>query len=199
MRFLVVLAAGLTMLLAADVVDRVAVVVGANVITESELLREVRLTELLNGEPPDLSPEKRRAAAERLVDQQLIRTEMEFSRFPQPGPAEAAKVIPEFVKEQHITESQLRESLTKYGITEDELKNHLAWQAAAMQFTENRFRAIPLPANSNPPTDHVQTANRLRTEAEPPPAGDAVDQQMEAWLKEARSSTRIQFKKEAFQ
>ena len=87
------LAAGFTMLLAAEVVDRVAVVVGTNVITESELLREVRLTQFLNGEPLDLSPEKKRAAAERLVDQQLIRTEMELSRYPQPGTEEENKVL----------------------------------------------------------------------------------------------------------
>ena len=39
------LAAGFATFLAAEVVDRVAVVVGTNVITESELLREVRLTD----------------------------------------------------------------------------------------------------------------------------------------------------------
>ena len=92
------LAAGMTALLTAEVVDRVAVVVGTNVITESELLREVRLTEFLNGEPLDLSPEKKRAAAERLVDQQLIRTEMELGRYPQPGTAEADKVLQEFAR-----------------------------------------------------------------------------------------------------
>src|SRR5450432_3413792 len=53
---------------AAGVVDRVAVVVGDTVITESEVLDELRLTEFLNSQPPDTRPEQRRAAAERLVD-----------------------------------------------------------------------------------------------------------------------------------
>jgi hypothetical protein len=193
------LTAGLAAFLAAEVVDRVAVVVGTNVITESELLREVRLTQFLNGEPLDLSPEKKRAAAERLVDQQLIRSEMEFSRYPQPGAEEAGKVLAAFRKEHNLDETQFGETLAKYGITEDELKQHLTWQLTAMQFTESRFRSNPLPGNSNPPSDNVQTANRLRTEAEPPPADDSIDRQMDAWLKEARGSTRIQFKQEAFQ
>jgi hypothetical protein len=190
------LAAGFATLLAAQVVDRVAVVVGSNVITESELLREVRLTEFLNGEPLDVSPEKKRAAAERLVDQQLIRTEMELSRYPQPGTEDENKVLAGFRKEHYPDDRQFSEAIGKYGISEDELKHLLAWQATAMQFTETRFRGIP-------PTGNVHTANRLRNDSEPAQASDStdqqIDQQMEAWLKEARSSTRIQFKKEALQ
>lgn len=195
------LTAGLTMLLSAEVVDRVAVVVGTNVITESELLREVRLTQFLNGEPLDLSPEKKRAAAERLVDQQLIRTEMELSRYPQPGTEEENKVLADFRKQNYPDDQQFREAVAKYGIGEDELKHLLAWQATAMQFTETRF-GTPSPQGKVPP-GKVQTANRRRADVEPAAASDStdqlVDQQMEAWLKEARSSTRIQFKKEAFQ
>ena len=56
----------------------------------------------------------------------------------------------------------------KYGITEDELKQHLTWQATAMQFTESRFPS----GNRNPTSDTVQTANRLRTDAEPRRADD---------------------------
>ena len=62
-----------------------------------------------------------------------------------------------------------------------------------MQFTEARFQSPP-PRDTN-----AQSANRMRTDGEPPPTGDSIDQQMEAWLKETRSGTRIQFKKEAFQ
>lgn len=62
-----------TLLLAAGgsagVVDRVAVVVGREALTESEVLEDLRLTEFLNHEPLDLSPAARREAAEHLVDQ----------------------------------------------------------------------------------------------------------------------------------
>src|SRR5690242_5513097 len=78
------------------VVDRVAVVVGKIVITESEVLQEVRLTEFLNDQPLDLRPGPRRAAAERLVDQQLIRSEMEIARYPEPSPADAEAVLRKF-------------------------------------------------------------------------------------------------------
>jgi hypothetical protein len=196
------LAAGTTLILSAAVVDRVAIVVGNNVITETELGREVRLTEFLNGEPLDLSPAKRRAAAERLVDQQLIRNELELSHYQQPGPAEADKVLREFRREHYPDDQQFQAALAKYGISEDDLKQLLTWQVTAMQFTESRFRST-LPG-SNVQTanrlkmDSESTANRTRTDAEPTDE-NTVDQQMDAWLKEARGNTRVQFKPEAFQ
>ena len=69
---------------AQNAIDRIAVVVGNQVITESEVILEARLTAFLNGQPLDLSAAPRRAAAERLVDQQLIRSEMQVGGYPMP-------------------------------------------------------------------------------------------------------------------
>jgi hypothetical protein len=196
---------------AAAIVDRVAVVVGKTVITETEVLQEVRLTQFLNQEPLDLGPEARRAAAERLVDQQLIRNEMQIGGYPQPSPSEAEDVLNRYRQENYPSAAAFRAALEKYGITEEQLKQHLLWQQAALQFTEVRFRPdLQMPAAAG--TDHsagsvretepqpgrIQSANRLRAGAAAP-AGNSVDQQMDAWLKEARANTKIQMKKEAFQ
>src|SRR5438046_1912632 len=70
----------------AEIIDRVAVVVGNSVITESEILREIRLTAFLNGEPLDFSPASKRKTAERLVEQRLIRIEADSSLYPPPEP-----------------------------------------------------------------------------------------------------------------
>jgi parvulin-like peptidyl-prolyl isomerase len=167
-------------------VDRIAVVVGDRVITQSEVLRELRLTQLINGQALDLGAEQRRAAAERLVDQQLIRNEMEIGRYPQPSDAEAGAMVQKFRQERYRGLPQFRAALEKYGITEDELKQHLLWQLAALRFTDQRFHsAVP-----EPPT---QSADRSGADPQ------TVDQQMEAWLKETRAGTRIQFKQGAFQ
>ena len=176
----------------AGVVDRIAVVVGDHVITESEVLLELRLTQLINGQALDLGPEQRRAAAERLVDQQLIRNEMEIGRYPRPSDAEADAMVRKFGLERYGGIAQFRAALEKYGVTEDELRQHLLWQLAALRFTDQRFHtAVP-----EAPT---QSADRSgvdqRSAAEP----QGVDQQMEAWLKETRAATRIQFKAGAFQ
>jgi hypothetical protein len=174
----------------AGVIDRVAVVVGNQVITESELLREVRLAEMMNGEPPDLGIEKRRAAAERLVDQQLIRKEMEIGNYPPPPPQEVDALLRKFRQEHHPSVEQFRAALEKYGLTEEELKQHLGWQLAALRFTDQRFHSLAAVAPVQP--GDAQSADRASKE-------QSVDELMDAWLKQQRSSTRIQFKKGAFE
>lgn len=176
---------------AAAVVDRVAVVIGKTVLTESEVLMEIRLTAFLNQQPLDVSAAQRRAAAERLVDQQLIRDEMKISNFKELPASEADTTLQNFIRKQYPDVGRFRADLAKYGITEQDLKQHLAWQVAAIRFTDSRFQ-IPVAA------ENEQAANRVQPGAESAESS-SVDNQMAAWLKEARAQTRIQFKKEAFQ
>jgi hypothetical protein len=159
---------------AAGVIDRVAVVVGNQVITESEVLLEVRLTEFFNGQALDLGADQRKAAAERLVDQQLIRNEMQIGGYPMPVESEGDAVLRKFRQDNYPGIPAFRAALENHGLTEDEVKRHLLWQAAAMRFT-----------------DLAQSSDRS--------ADTTVEDQMEVWLKEVRSNTRIQFKKGAFQ
>jgi hypothetical protein len=67
----------------------------------------------------------------------------------------------------------------------------LLWQVAALRFTEQRFRM----ANPQQP---AQTADRL-VDRTLPASSKADEDEMDAWLKQARSATRVQFKKGAFQ
>lgn len=69
----------------AAIIDRIAVSVGSRVITETDLDREIRITALLNNAKPDFSPANKRTTAERMVDQALIRSELETSRYPMPS------------------------------------------------------------------------------------------------------------------
>lgn len=179
---------------AAGVIDRVAVVVGNQMITESEVLLEVRLTEFFNGQPLDLAADKRKDAAERLVDQQLIRNEMLIGGYPMPAESEGEAVLRKFQQENYQGIPSFRAALENHGLTEDEVKRHLLWQAAAMRFTDLRFHmtmAAPATTSAAPSTDQSQSADRSDD--------TTVEDQMEVWLKEARSNTRIQFKKGAFQ
>ena len=175
---------------AAGVIDRVAVVVGNQVITESEVLLEVRLTEFFNGQALDLGADQRKAAAERLVDQQLIRNEMQIGGYPMPVESEGDAVLRKFRQDNYPGIPAFRAALENHGLTEDEVKRHLLWQAAAMHFTDLRFHmTMAAPATAH--ADQSQSADRS--------VDTTVEDQMEVWLKEVRSNTRIQFKKGAFQ
>src|SRR2546421_12734122 len=74
----------LTMACRAEVIERIAVIVGPGVITESEIVREIRLTAFLNGDPLDFSAASKRKTAERMVEQRLIHIENEASLYPPP-------------------------------------------------------------------------------------------------------------------
>ncbi len=160
--------------------DRIAVTVGSEVITAGQVLDEIRIVAFLNREDPDFSPPARRRAAARLVDQALIRREMRISQFPVPQQSDAEKMLDELKRERFHTNAVFQEALENYGISEQHLLAHLRWELAALRFTDYRFRPIAAAG---------QGAKQ--------PAG--TDQQMEAWLKQARASTRIRYFKEAFQ
>lgn len=155
------------MIARAGVLDRVAVTMGKEVVTESEVLEEIRITDFINQVPIDRSGAARRSAAERLVDQGLIRTEMSLESFSQPQSTAADQTLREFRHAHFHTLAQYQASLRKYGITEEELKQHLLWQVAAVRFTQQRF------------------------------GQDNKD--LDAWLKQTRAQTKIQFRQEAFE
>jgi hypothetical protein len=175
---------------AAGIVDRVAVVIDKTVITESEVQDEVRLTEFLNNQPLDVSAAARKSAAERLVDQTLIHNEMQAAGYAAPSAAETDTLLRNFRQQRFPTTAAYQAALTRYGITEDQLKKHLAWQVAALRFTDLRFGSMP-----NAP--EAQSADGSADRAAP--GANSVDQQMEAWLKQARTNSKIVFKAEAFQ
>jgi hypothetical protein len=119
-------------------------------------------------------------------DQQLIRNEMEIGRYPRPSDTEAGAMVRKF-RQEHYGLAQFCAALEKYGVTEDELKQHLLWQLAALRFTDQRF-------HSAVPEAPTQSADRSGADQR-----GRVDQQMAAWLKETRAGTRIQFKQGAFE
>ena len=80
-------------LLPADIIDRIAISAGNQVITESQIDEEVRVTQFLNGEKLDLSAGERKKAAGRLVEQALVKREMEVSRYPLPPLSDADKQL----------------------------------------------------------------------------------------------------------
>jgi hypothetical protein len=165
----------------AAVVDRVALVVGKTVFTQSEVDDEARLTELESGKALDLSAAQRKEAAERLVDQQLLRDEMKVTAF-QPPASEAGALLRRFRQEHFPSIPLYQAALAKYGVTEEALTQHLLWEVTVIRFTDQRFR--PLAAASQPGAQS---------------AGDTVDKEMADWLKQQRADTRITFKQEAFQ
>jgi len=205
--------AGLAALAAhAEIVDRIAVSVGNRVITESDLYREIRLTAFLNGQKLDFSPESKRQTAERLVDQRLMRTELDMSRYLLPSTEESDAALKE-LKSRFPDDAAYRRGLAEYGIREDDLKARLAWQLTLVRFIDVRFRSgiqvsdeeirnyfnqhlRPVLEKTHP--GQPLSLDDYRDRIEQTLTGEAADQQAEQWLKRARSRNRIVYHDEVF-
>jgi len=200
--------------LCATVIDRIAVSVGNRVITTSDLDREIRVTAFLNGARPDFSPANKRATAERMVEQRLIRNELETARYPVPAAPEVEPELAQFKKNYFHSDEEYRRALSEDGITEDDLKAELLWQRTLLLFIDVRFRpgvqvseqevqdyfrktVAPAARQANP--GQTPSLAQYRDEIEQKLAGDKVDQELDAWLQAARRRTQIVFHPEAFQ
>jgi len=196
----------------AEIIDRIAVVVGNSVITESEILREIRLTAFLNGEPVDFSPIVKRKTAERLVEQRLIGNEITASLYGLPSAAAAQEMLKQ-IKDRFPNPAVYQEELTRVGITEDELKAHLARQLATLSFLDFRFRpGIQIgedeigkyfndrlrPELKKAKPGGEFSLNDFRSQAREALIGERIDVASDAWLKQARQRTRIDFRADVF-
>jgi len=122
-----------------EIIDRIAVTIGTQVITQSEIRREIRLTSFLNGEQADFGPAARRKAADRLVEQKLIRREQQLSRYPEPRLSETEPLFRQ-IQQRFGDRAGLDRAMALYGITETDLREHLLWQLTLLRFVEVRFR-----------------------------------------------------------
>jgi hypothetical protein len=198
----------------AVIIDRVAASVANRVITASGIDRQIRVTAFQDGVKPDFSPAARRAAAERMVEQRLIEQELSNSRYPLPDPAELLPAIDQFKKDHFKDQAEYQQALVKYGITEQDFKDLLLWQRTLLLFIEVRFEAgaqitdqevrdyfekTVKPAAQLAHPGQAVNLEDYRAQIEQTLAGKRADQQLDAWLKEARKHVEIVYHDEVFQ
>lgn len=190
--------------LGGDVIDRIAVTVGNSVITESEILENIRLAAFLNGSKPDFALESRRNAADRLIEQALIRREIEATGYGGgSGP----------VKLGFATEAEYRKALADYGLSPERVQRHIDWQNTLISFIDARFRPgiqvteeearayykseyLPAWAKSN--TGAPPSFEAARSDIEETLLGQRANQALDRWIGQTRTQTRIRFRPEVF-
>jgi hypothetical protein len=200
--------------LPSEIIDRIAVRAGNQVITESRVLEDLRMAAFLNGEKPDFSPASKRQAAGRLVERILIRREMELTQYPLPAPPGAGQVLEQIKGSRFSDEARYREELARYGIAEPDLTQYLLLQAAILRFVDARFkpeiqvseieirdcyenRILPEYRKRNLRAE--PSFDDARNQCEEMLAAERVDKVLERWLKETKDRTRIVYQEDAFQ
>lgn len=120
-----------------EILDRIAVSVARQVITERDVIRDLRVTAFLDHRKVEESGEQKRAAADRIVDQVLILNEAAQTRVALATEDDARKMLAG-VKAQYGAD--YAGALKRYGISEQDVVDHLLAGLRAMRFTDLRFR-----------------------------------------------------------
>lgn len=192
----------------ADIIDRIAVSVGNHVITTSDLNREIRVTAFLNGVKPDFTPAAKRATADRMVEQSLVRTELETSRYPTPPPSEVEPVLAQLKKDRFPNDADFQRSLAEYGITEQDVRDELLWQRTLLSFLDVRFRPSVQVSDKEiqdyfdktiKPAKPAATLDDYRDPIDVKLTGEREDREMSVWLDRAKMRTEIVYHNEALQ
>lgn len=178
---------------APEIIDRVAANISRSVILDSEVVEEARVEAFIQAAEPDLTAANKRKILDRLIDQFLIRRELEFTRF---APASDKDIEP-LVKQ--ITDRN--RDYARYRITPELLKKHVGWTLNMLRFVEYRFapaiqispaeiereyrRRLPEWKDKAPPLDEI------RPELEKLLIQSHVDAALDRWLGEMRTQNDI--------
>ncbi|HEV1286231.1 MAG TPA: hypothetical protein VNU44_13000 [Bryobacteraceae bacterium] len=194
-----------------DVLDRIAVTVAKHVISEADILLDLRIAAFLDQKPVDLSGDQKRKSADRLVDQYLLLQEALTSRQILPTEADAQQLLDQ-VKAQYATETEYRAALARYNVAEAQLADHLLRGIRALRFTDLRFRPeVQLSDDDLHEYYDTMAAQWRRTNPAQVPTFEAskdqieklltdqrVTQALDRWLGTTRSETQILYKEEVF-
>jgi hypothetical protein len=196
----------------ADVIDRIAVIVGKRAIKSSDIDRELRVSNFLNRQPLDESPGAARKVAERLIDQELVRQDLLNGQYSQPTEKDANDFLQQLRRDRFGgSETRLRADLARYRLTEDQLRRYLLWQLTVLRFIDQRFRNSVLVTDAEI-ADYYQEHRADLQKAYPQSnglealapkireimSGERINQAFEEWLAETRRAVRIEYRQQAF-
>ncbi len=187
--------------LQADIVDRIAASVGHEVITESQVADQIRVTSFIEGVAPDFGPENKRKVLERLIDQTLIHREVEFTRFQNSGAAEVAPLWKQL-------EQRFHDEGANCGVSEKQVMAQLTWQLTLLQFIEYRFQPAVRVTNAEIRQEYRRQANawREKNKSDPPSLDQMradvekivrqrlTDSALDRWLGEVRTQNTILYR-----
>jgi hypothetical protein len=193
-----------------ETLDRIAVTVGRHVISEQDILQDIRISAFIDSRQPGFSAEQKRKAADRLIDQYLVLQEAALTRTPMPSAADVA-AIQAPIKARYGSDQEYRNALAQARITDAELGEHLLAGLRMLRYTDLRFRpeveisddalrvaydklAVGAGNSSQRPTFEAS-----RNDLEKLLSEEQTMQALDRWLSMVRAENSIVFHKAAFQ
>ena len=132
----------------ADTIDRVVATVNGHILLLSEWDSAARREALLDHKPLEsLTDASRRETLNRMIDQEVMRSEMENSSAPQCTPQEVAARLRE-IREQYpgaTNDAAWNSILGHYGVTAQELEAAIAMELNGLRLLDFRLRSSAQP------------------------------------------------------
>jgi peptidyl-prolyl cis-trans isomerase SurA len=187
----------------AEVIDRIIATVNGDVVLESELQESIQVQRLMSRD----AEVDRGAELERLIDRSLIRQQMERSSISAPEEAEISARLAELRRDvaPQADDAAWSALLAAHGLTEADLRAHVALQLAVLRFVELRFRPSVYVSDKDVEQYYAETfvPEMRRNSAEPPPLRNVlaqirevivqqrVDELLSQWLRARRAQMVI--------
>ncbi|HJT70626.1 MAG TPA: hypothetical protein VJ731_10525 [Terriglobales bacterium] len=189
-----------------EILDRTVATVNGHVVLLSDLEDELRVECLLqNHAITQITQEDRKAALDRLTDQELLREQMRTAEL-KPIPAEAVQEQVNTIKEDAVrvrAGKSWETILSEHGVSEKLVEKHVADELQELRFIDARFRPsvqvspeeiqeyykdelVPkLPVSD--PVSLAEIAPKIREIL----VQKKIDQMLETWLQELRTQATI--------
>ncbi len=128
---------------ATELLDRMVANVNGHVILLSDWEDELRFESFMSGrDPAAISPDERKGALERLIDQELLREQMRLTDEKAVDPARVQKQV-ESVKADYLREhggESWDAALARYHLSEKSLEERIGSELQQAQLIDTRFR-----------------------------------------------------------
>lgn len=189
----------------AVIIDRIAIVVNNHIIKDSDISRDIRVTDFLNDVPLNFSDTARKKAADRLLTQAFIRREIRIADYPTATPQEADVELKNLIGRRFKTQAAFESALRRYGLTKTELEMYFQWQVTVLDFIAARFKPA-VNVTSSEVSEYYEShaaalakqhpkesPTELHNEARKILTGEQVNQQFYSWLDQQRKGAKIQY------
>ena len=184
---------------AQEVIDRIAARVENDVILMSDIRGLSRYQQFVDGKS---EPDEQ--LLDRLIDQWIVRTEAEASRFPQPSEADVNLGM-ERLQSSFASSEEYESRKKQSGLSDAEVRRMVVAQLYLSNYLDSRFRPS-VQIDSKAIENFYQTAviPRAQARGQPPPALEAardfiqealvqrgINEQAARWLKESRARLHV--------
>ena len=194
---LIVNAAGL--LVSQEIVDRIAARVENDIILLSDIRVLSRYQRFLDGKS-----ETDAHILDRLIDQWMVRTEADVSRFPHPSDAEIDGAL-ERLRKSFSSAEQYEASRKQSGLSDSQVRGIVASELYLSNYLDSRFRpAVQVDPQAIEDFYRDTIVPQAKAGGQEPPSLDAahdliqealvqrgINEQSEKWLKESRARLHI--------